>query len=213
MTVLLDIMIVIIASTRRSLHSPMYLFLKNFLLSEMCLVIVIVPNMLHIIWMDGATISVAGCVTQNYLFVSSGTSESYFLTAMSYDRYLAICKPLHYHTTMSHTLQYFLVIFCWMLGFLLTLITLSFVALLEFCGQNVIDHYFCDLAPLVDIACSDTTGLEIEIFVVTIPMIAVPFLLTLPPIHPAQERHTPPSADPHQQFTTPELHTVDGSPT
>nr|DBA29806.1 TPA: hypothetical protein GDO54_005866 [Pyxicephalus adspersus] len=178
-TVLLDIIIISLVSTRRSLHSPMYLFLKHFLLSEMCLVIVIVPNMLHIIWMDGATISVAGCITQSYLFVASGNSECYLLTAMSYDRYLAICKPLHYSTIMNCTLQNFLVIFCWMLGFLLTLITLSFVVLLKFCGRNVIDHYFCDLAPLVGIACSDTTDMEIEIFVMTTPMIAVPFLLTL----------------------------------
>nr|DBA29803.1 TPA: hypothetical protein GDO54_005863 [Pyxicephalus adspersus] len=179
MTVLLDNMIAVLVSTKGSLHSPMYLFLKNFLLSEMCLVTVIAPNMLRIIWMDGAAMTIPGCIIQSYLFVSSGTSECYFLTAMSYDRYLAICKPLHYTTIMSHTLQYFLVIFCWMLGFCLTLVTLSFVALLKFCGRNVIDHYFCDLAPLLDIACSDTTALQTDIFVLSIPSVAMPFLLTI----------------------------------
>nr|DBA29804.1 TPA: hypothetical protein GDO54_005864 [Pyxicephalus adspersus] len=178
-TVLLDGMIVTPMQTRRSLHSPMYFFLKNFLLSEMCLVVIVVPNMLYIIWMDGATISITGCITQSYLFVSTGSSDCYLLTVMSYDRYLAICKPLHYHTIMNRTFQCFLVLFCWMLGFLLPLITLSFLALLKFCGRNVIDHYFCDLAPLMDTACSDTTGLQIDTFVLSIPMVAVPFLLTI----------------------------------
>ncbi|CAI9540138.1 unnamed protein product [Staurois parvus] len=157
----------------------MYLFLKNFLFSEMCFVNVTIPNMLRIIWMDGANVSITGCIAQSYLFVSSGTTECYFLTAMSYDRYLAICNPLHYNRIMGHTLQYFLVIFCWMLGFLLTLITLSLLVMLKFCGRNVIDHYFCDLAPFVTIACSDTSALEIDIFVLTIPMAAVPFVLII----------------------------------
>ncbi|XP_077329757.1 olfactory receptor 6N1-like [Lithobates pipiens] len=178
-TMLLDIMIIILVSTRQSLHSPMYMFLQNFLFSEMCLVTFIVPNMLRIIWMDGATISVTGCITQSYLFVSSGSSECYLLTAMSYDRYLAICKPLHYNTIMDHTLQYFLVIVCWMLGFLLPLIPLSLLIMLKFCGYHVIDHYFCDLAPFVNIACSDTSALQIDIFVLTIPVVAVPFVLII----------------------------------
>ncbi|CAI9569634.1 unnamed protein product [Staurois parvus] len=177
--VFLDVMIIILVSTRESLQSPMYLFLRNFLFSEMCSVMVIVPNMLRIIWKDGATISVTGCIAQSYLFVSSGTTECYFLTAMSYDRYLAICKPLHYNSIMGHTLQYFIVLFCWMLGFLLTLITLGFLALLKFCDRYIIDHYFCDLAPFIDIACSDTSGLQIDTFVLSVPMVAIPFLLTV----------------------------------
>ncbi|XP_077329755.1 olfactory receptor 6N1-like [Lithobates pipiens] len=179
MTVLLDIMIIILVSTKTSLHSPMYMFLTIFLLSEMCLVTVIVPNMLRIIWMDGATMSVTGCIIQSYLYVSSGTSECYLLTVMSYDRYLAICRPLHYNTIMGHNLQYFLIVSCWMLGFILGLIPMSLLVMLKFCGRNNIDHYFCDLAPFVTIACSDTSGLEIEIFVLTIPMVAVPFILII----------------------------------
>nr|DBA29810.1 TPA: hypothetical protein GDO54_005870 [Pyxicephalus adspersus] len=178
-TVLLDFMIIILVSMTKSLHSPMYMFLKSFLFSEVCFVTVIVPNMLRIIWADGATISVPGCIAQTYLFVSSGTSECYLLTAMSYDRYLAICTPLHYNTIMDNTLQYFLVISCWMLGFLLGLIPMSLLVMLKFCGQHIIDHYFCDLAPFVNIACSDTSGLEIEIFVLTIPMVALPFILII----------------------------------
>ncbi|XP_040197745.1 olfactory receptor 11A1-like [Rana temporaria] len=129
--------------------------------------------------MDGATISVTACITQSYLFVASGATECYLLTVMSYDRYLAICKPLHYNTIMDDTLQYFLVIFCWISTFLLTLIPLSILVMLKFCGQNVIDHYFCDLAPFVTIACSDTSVLEIDIFVLTIPMVALPCVLII----------------------------------
>ncbi|CAI9569635.1 unnamed protein product [Staurois parvus] len=177
-TMFLDIMIIIFVSTRKSLQSPIYLFLTHFLFSEICLVTVIVPNMLHILWMDGANVSVTGCFTQSFFYMSSGTSECYLLTVMSYDRYLAICKPLHYNTIMDHNLQYFLVSICWMLGFLVTLITMIFLSLFKFCGRNVIDHYFCDLAPFLDIACSETSSLQIYIFVLSVPIIAAPFLLT-----------------------------------
>ncbi|CAI9569638.1 unnamed protein product [Staurois parvus] len=179
MTVLLDIIIIILVSTRKSLHLPMYLFLSNFLFSEMCLVTVVIPNMLRIIWLDGATISIIGCITQNYFFVSSGTSECYLLAVMSYDRYLAICKPLHYNTIMDHSFQYFLVISCWIFGFLVTLITFSFLLDLKFCNKNLIDHYFCDLSPFVDLACSDTYALQIDTYVMAFPHIAIPFILVV----------------------------------
>ncbi|CAI9569637.1 unnamed protein product [Staurois parvus] len=178
-TVLLDTMVIILVSTRESLHSPMYSFLRNFLFSEMCFVTVIVPNMLRIIWMDGATISVIGCITQNYFYACSGTSECYLLTAMSCDRYLAICKPLHYNTIMSHNLQYFLVIFCWAFGFLLAFIPVCLLVMLKFCGLNVIDHYFCDLAPFVNIACSDTSALQFYTFLLINVMVTIPFVLII----------------------------------
>ncbi|XP_077327784.1 olfactory receptor 5G26-like [Lithobates pipiens] len=106
-------------------------------------------------------------------------SECYLLAAMAYDRYLAICKPLLYNKIMSQKFQYSLVIFCWMLGFTSTLITMSLLTQLKFCGPNIIDHYFCDLAPFVDLACSDTSVLEMEIFIFSFPIMVIPFILIL----------------------------------
>ncbi|KAM5171501.1 olfactory receptor 10A7-like [Mantella aurantiaca] len=178
-TVLLDIMIVVLVSTQKSLNSPMYFFLKNFILAELFLVTLVVPNMLRVIWLDGATISIPGCLTQIYFYCASGTSECYLLAVMSYDRYLAICKPLHYHIIMDHRFQNFLIVFCWVFGFLLTLITFSFLLDLKFCSKNAIDHYFCDLSPFVDLACSDTAALQIDTFVMSFPHIAFPFILVV----------------------------------
>ncbi|XP_040197744.1 olfactory receptor 11A1-like [Rana temporaria] len=135
--------------------------------------------MLKIIWLNGAFISIPGCIAQSYLYCASGSTECYLLAAMAYDRYLAICKPLLYNKIMSQKLQYSLVIFCWMLGFTSTLITMSLLTQLQFCGPNIIDHYFCDLAPFVDLACSDTSVLEMEIFILSFPIMVIPFILIL----------------------------------
>nr|DBA29807.1 TPA: hypothetical protein GDO54_005867 [Pyxicephalus adspersus] len=178
-TVLLDFSIITLVSTRQCLFSPMYFFLKNFLGSEIFVVTLIVPNLLHVIWLEGAPISVPGCIAQSYLYCGSGSTECYLLAAMAYDRYLAICKPLHYNTIMDPRLQYFLVIFCWVFGFLLTVITLSLLVELKFCNRNIIDHYFCDLVPLMDLACSDIYALQMEILVLSIPILLIPFVFVL----------------------------------
>ncbi|XP_053575511.1 olfactory receptor 6B1-like [Bombina bombina] len=177
MTITLNIMIIILVSTRQQLHPPMYFFLKQLSAMEIILVTIIVPNMLHVIWLDGALISVKGCITQSYLFFSVGSTGCYLLTVMSYDRYVAICSPLLYNTIMDLTLQHLLVICCWMLGFLLNIIKLVFLCNVQFCELNVIDHFFCDLSPILELACSDTFGFKIEILVLAIPVIIVPFIL------------------------------------
>ncbi|XP_040197743.1 olfactory receptor-like protein HbT3 [Rana temporaria] len=175
----IDGVIIVAVSTRKFAASPMYLFIKNFLCSEMLLVTLVVPNMLRVIWLNGATISIPCCIAQSYLYCASGSTESYLLSAMAYDRYLAICKPLLYNKIMSQNLQHSLVIFCWVLGFMSTLITMGFVTQLKFCGPNIIDHYFCDLAPFVDLACSDTSSFEMEILILSFPIMVIPFILVL----------------------------------
>ncbi|XP_063785694.1 olfactory receptor 11H4-like [Pseudophryne corroboree] len=98
---------------------------------------------------------------------------------MSYDRYLAICNPLRYSTIMTIKLQYTLVIYCWVFGFLLTQITLYFLSQLEFCGPNVIDHFFCDVGPFVELSCSYTYALQLEVMIISIPIIVIPFILVV----------------------------------
>nr|DBA29808.1 TPA: hypothetical protein GDO54_005868 [Pyxicephalus adspersus] len=179
MTVAFNILIITLVSTKKCLNFPMYFFLKHFLGSEMFSVTFVTPNLLRMLWLGGAPMSISGCIAQSYLCGVTGSTDCYLLAAMAYDRYLAICRPLYYNLIMDLGLQYFLVIFSWLMGFLLTLITLSFLVKLKFCGRSIIDHYFCDLSPLIDLTCSDISAFQIEIFVLSVPVIVMPFIFVL----------------------------------
>ncbi|XP_075131777.1 olfactory receptor 11A1-like [Leptodactylus fuscus] len=98
---------------------------------------------------------------------------------MAYDRYLAICNPLRYSTIMGTRRQKSLVIYCWVFGFLLTQITLNFLCQLQFCGPHVINHFFCDLAPFVQLTCSHKIAFQLMILIFAIPSITIPFILVI----------------------------------
>ncbi|XP_075433857.1 olfactory receptor 11L1-like [Ascaphus truei] len=175
MTLSSNLLIIALVSTSHHLHSPMYFFLVHLSLSDILLTTVIVPNMLRLIWEEGGTMSVTGCISQLHFFASSVATESLLLTVMSYDRYLAIGHPLRYTTIMNFKLRLLLVIWSWLLGFAMTILLILPISQLQFCGPNVIDHFFCDFAPLLKHSCSDTSFLEIEIFVLTFPVSFLPF--------------------------------------
>ncbi|XP_063785691.1 olfactory receptor 10AG1-like [Pseudophryne corroboree] len=179
MILVLNSMIIVLVSTRPQLFSPVYFFLQKLSINEIVLVTVIIPNMLRVIWLEGATISIMCCIAQTYLSVALGCSECHLLTVMSYDRYLAICNPLRYSTIMNIKRQHSLVIYCWVFDFLVTQITLNFLCQLQFCGPNVIDHFFCDLGPFIELACSSTYALQLEIFIFAVPVIIIPFILVV----------------------------------
>ncbi|XP_075434341.1 olfactory receptor 11L1-like [Ascaphus truei] len=179
MTLSGNLLIIALVSTSHQLHSPMYFFLAHLSLSDILHTTVIVPNMLRLIWGEGGTMSVAGCICQLYFFSCSGGTECFLLTAMSYDRYLAICHPLRYTTIMNLKLRLLLVIWSWLLGLAVTTILVLPISQLQFCDLNVIDHFFCDFAPLVKHSCSDTSFIEIEIFVLSIPVFLLPFTFIL----------------------------------
>ncbi|XP_063785680.1 olfactory receptor 6F1-like [Pseudophryne corroboree] len=176
LTLMINSMIIVLVSTRPQLHSPMYFFLQQLSCSEIVFLTVVVPNMLRVIWLEGATISITGCITQTYIYCATGCTECHLLAVMSYDRYLAICHPLRYTTIMTNKLQQSLVIYCWAFGFLLTQITLNFLCQLEFCGPNVIDHFFCDSGPFVELTCSHTDALQLAFFIVAVPIMVIPFI-------------------------------------
>ncbi|XP_069817228.1 olfactory receptor 6F1-like [Dendropsophus ebraccatus] len=179
LTLMINTMVIVLVSIKLQLHSPMYFFLQQLSFIETTFLTVIVPNMLRVIWLEGATISVAGCITQAYLYCAVGCAECHLLTVMAYDRYLAICNPLRYNTIMNTRLQHSLVVYCWVFGFLLTQITLNFLCQLHFCGPHVIDHFFCDLAPFVELSCSHRSALQLEIFIGAVPIIILPFALVV----------------------------------
>ncbi|KAM6181679.1 LOW QUALITY PROTEIN: olfactory receptor 11H6-like [Erethizon dorsatum] len=134
------------------LHTPMYILLANFSFLEICYVNSDVPNMLVNFLSRAKTISFTRCLLQLYFFFCLGTTECLFLSIMAYDRFLAICRPLHYPNIMTTKFCYSLVSLCWVYGFLWFLIPVILITQLPFCGPNVIDDFLCDLGPLLALA-------------------------------------------------------------
>ncbi|XP_056409293.1 olfactory receptor 6B1-like [Hyla sarda] len=174
-----NLLIIFLVSTSQRLRSPMFFFLGHLALTDIFLVSNIVPKLLDVIIREGGAIPFVDCFAQFYFYGVSICAECFLLTAMSYDRYLAICRPLHYTSLMSVQLRYSLVLSSWGLGFILALMTFLLVFDLDFCGPNVINHFFCDFAPLVELACSDITGVSIEMPVLSTFLILSPFLFII----------------------------------
>ncbi|KAM9296599.1 olfactory receptor 6F1-like [Gastrophryne carolinensis] len=171
------IMMLILSSQRLKL--PMYFFLNHLSLCDVFSTTNIIPNMLHILLLEGVPMPVTQCFVQFYLFGCSTSTESFLLTVMSYDRYLAICYPLHYLSIMNVQLCFHLVAASWLFGFGLTLIPVILLSTLEYCGPDIIDHFFCDLGPLLKLSCSNSNTVETEIIVFSIPIILFPFIFIM----------------------------------
>ncbi|XP_062992599.1 olfactory receptor 2AP1-like [Elgaria multicarinata webbii] len=174
-----NILIVALVVLNKHLHTPMYFFLGNLSFLEACYSSNIFPRMLSALMTGDRTISFSSCFTQWYLFGSLEAAECCLLCVMSYDRYLAICKPLHYTITMKTTTCIQLAAASWINGFIVFLILLNLMLQLTFCGPSEMDHYFCDYFPLLKLSCSDTSMVEIMSFVVAAIFTLPPFLLTL----------------------------------
>ncbi|XP_073479949.1 olfactory receptor 1468-like [Aquarana catesbeiana] len=161
----------------KTLHSPMYFFLSQLCLSDIMLTTDITPNMLNIVLHGQSSISFSGCIFQFCCYSIIEGFECYLLTVMSYDRYLAICSPLHYTCIMKQTLCIKLVLASWIFSFFLTFLSILEICQLEFCGPNVIDYLFCDLFPVVELSCSDISRLQMEITLLGFPVLILPFLV------------------------------------
>uniref|UniRef100_A0A8C8Z8J1 Olfactory receptor n=1 Tax=Prolemur simus TaxID=1328070 RepID=A0A8C8Z8J1_PROSS len=146
------------------LHTPMYFFLSNLSLVDFCYSSVIAPNMLVNFWVENPVISFNECATQFFFFGSFAGIEGFLLAVMAYDRYVAICKPLLYTVLMSPHLSALLVLVTYLAGFINAAIHTGFTFQLSFCHSNVINHFFCDIPPLLKLSCSDTHVNEIVIF-------------------------------------------------
>ncbi|XP_075439582.1 olfactory receptor 11A1-like [Ascaphus truei] len=179
MTLTGNLLIIVLVSTSHKLHSPMYFFLRHLSVTDILITATIVPNMLNVILEEGATISFNSCITQFNVYGVSVDSECLLLTVMSYDRYLAICHPLRYTFIMDIRLQYHLVFWSWFLGFTLTLCITTQLCMLQFCGPNVIDHVFCDLAPILELSCTDTSFFKLETVVVSVPVTFFSFIFII----------------------------------
>ncbi|XP_075715743.1 olfactory receptor 1500-like [Rhinoderma darwinii] len=174
-----NMMVILLVTRSRSLQSPMFFFLTQLSLSDSLIATSIIPNTLYVVIDNEATITFTGCLTQFYFFSASLALESFLLTGMSYDRYLAICYPLQYNNIMDYLFCMKFILFSWVLSFSVILNHVLAICNLQFCGPNVIDHYFCDLAPLLELSCSDTFIVQVEVTLLVIPMALVQFLLVI----------------------------------
>ncbi|ELW66895.1 olfactory receptor 5AN1 [Tupaia chinensis] len=149
------------------LHTPMYFFLSNLSFIDTCYVTSTVPKMLSNFFQEQQTITFVGCVVQYFVFSTMGLSECCLMTAMAYDRYAAICKPLLYSSIMSPTLCAQMVLGSYMTGLIAALSQICALLQLHFCGPNVIRHFFCDLPQLITLSCSDTFFVQVMLAVLT----------------------------------------------
>nr|XP_006114102.1 olfactory receptor 6C75-like [Pelodiscus sinensis] len=178
-TVAGNILVVLLIVTDKHLHTPMYYLLGNLSWLETCLISTLLPKLLASLLTGDRTISVKGCMVQLYFFGIMSTAESLLLTAMSYDRYLAICQPLRYPVLMNGRVCCQLVAGSWMSS--LTTCTTGMVLLLQstFCHSGEIDHFFCDFSPMLELSCDDSQTLKLLTFIIAIMWTLVPCLLTL----------------------------------
>ncbi|GAB1300617.1 Olfactory receptor [Apodemus speciosus] len=178
-TVLGNILIILAISTDSRLHTPMYFFLSNLSFMDVCFSSTTVPKVLAIYILGSQTISFSGCLTQLYFLCVFAGMDDYLLAVMAYDRYVAICYPLHYTTKMTHQLCTLLVVGSWVVANLNCLLHALLIARLSFCGNNIIPHFFCDATPLLKLSCSDTQLNELMIHTEGAVVMVTPFACIL----------------------------------
>ncbi|XP_005338896.2 olfactory receptor 12D1 [Ictidomys tridecemlineatus] len=171
------ILMIVISDPR--LHSPMYFFLGNMSCLDICYSTVTLPKMLENFFSTHKAISFMGCISQLHFFHFLGSTESLLLAVMAFDRFVAICKPLHYTIIMNPKLFTQMAITIWAIGFFHALLHSIMTSHLNFCGPNHIHHFFCDVKPLLELACGNTELNQRLLNTVTGTLAIGPFFLTL----------------------------------
>ncbi|XP_006902375.1 PREDICTED: olfactory receptor 10AG1-like [Elephantulus edwardii] len=161
------------------LQKPMYFFLANFSFLEICYVSVILPRMLVTVWTQDRSISLLECATQMCFFLVFGATECFLLAVMAYDRYVAICNPLHYPLVMNEKICVNLAFGSWVIGMPVQIGETVQIFSLQFCDSNQINHFFCDIPPIIKLACGNTFINEMVVYVVTMLIAAVPCMWIL----------------------------------
>ncbi|XP_044840939.1 olfactory receptor 6M1-like [Mauremys mutica] len=171
--------IITLICTDYRLQLPMYFFLCNLSLIEILMTMTVVPKMLENFLSERKTISFYGCLAQSYFYFLLGISEYVLLAMMSYDRYVAMCYPLSYSIIMNGKVCVWLVVGSWMGGFFSILVPTVIKLGLPYCGPNIINHFFCDSAPLLHLACADIQLVEFIDFIISLPVLLGSLLLTV----------------------------------
>ncbi|XP_056428099.1 olfactory receptor 2G3-like isoform X2 [Hyla sarda] len=174
-----NIVIITLSRISSRLHTPMYFFLSNLSFLDIWFTSSIAPKMLINFLSVRKSISFNGCVAQMFISLSLGGTECYLLLSMAYDRYVAICAPLHYTNIMHPVLCIKMAICSWIGGIVNSLIHTVFAMQLPYCGPNVINHFFCEVPSVLELACADTSLNKTVIFFFAIVVVMGPFFLIL----------------------------------
>ncbi|XP_008592595.1 PREDICTED: olfactory receptor 6Y1 [Galeopterus variegatus] len=179
LTLLENLVIILTIRSDGQLHKPMYFFLSHLSFLEMWYVTVISPKMLVDFLSHDKSISFNGCMTQLYFFVTFVCTEYILLAVMAFDRYVAICNPLRYPVIMTNGLCGALAGGSWFSGLTTAMIKMIFIARLHYCGTPHINHYFCDISPLLNVSCDDSSQAELVDFFLALMVIAVPLCVVV----------------------------------
>ncbi|XP_049737332.1 olfactory receptor 7D4-like [Elephas maximus indicus] len=174
-TVLGNLFIILAVSSDARLYTPMYFFLSNLSFVDICFITTTVPKMLVNIQTQSKDISYIGCLTQVYFFTIFAGLENFLLTIMAYDRFVAICHPLHYMLIMNAQLCVLLVLMSWVIIFWVALLHILLITRLKFYIGTEIPHFFCELSQIIKVACSDTLINNIFLYVLTALLSVFPF--------------------------------------
>ncbi|XP_034278754.2 olfactory receptor 6F1-like [Pantherophis guttatus] len=179
LTILGNLAIILLIIIYQHLHTPMYIFLYNLALLEMWFTTASIPKILAILLGGSRSISFSCCILQLYFIFSFGCTEQLLLAVMAYDRYLAICYPLHYSTIMTINLSCKIALGCWLGSFLLICIPTYMVTTLTFCGPNVINNFYCNLDSWIILSCTDTRFIELTFFSMAVIVVIGSCMITL----------------------------------
>ncbi|XP_040294236.1 olfactory receptor 6C4-like [Bufo bufo] len=177
LTLLGNITLISITRIYTNLRTPMYLFLANFSFLEIGYTTVTVPRMLADLLSGNKSISFKSCLTQMYFFFLFGTTEFFILALMGFDRYMAICHPLHYTNIMNKPLCYKLIFGSWISGCMTPTVPTIVLSQKPFCGSKIINHFFCDVGPMVKLSSPDTLFLDIFVFMISAVIVLGSLLL------------------------------------
>ncbi|XP_048196619.1 olfactory receptor 19-like [Perognathus longimembris pacificus] len=175
LTVLGNLLIIMASISDHRLHTPMYFFLANLSFVDVCITSTTVPKMLLNIQTHSRAISYKSCITQMYFFLLFSVLDIFLLTVMAYDRFVAICHPLHYAVIMSPWLCVWLVLGSWVVSVLHSILQSAMVLRLSFCAYSEIPHFFCELNQVVHSACSDTFLNDLVIYLAAVFLACFPF--------------------------------------
>ncbi|XP_069819518.1 olfactory receptor 10A7-like [Dendropsophus ebraccatus] len=178
-TLLGNFTIITVITLDSLLHTPMYYFLRNLSFLEMCYITVTLPKVLHTFVAKKKTISFYGCCTQMFCFFTLGVTECFILTVMAYDRFVAICNPLRYFSVMNKSTCLKMTTVSWAFGNLISLGQTLSIFSLPYCGPNLINHFFCDIPPLLKLACTDASANQIAVSITGFIVLPLPFALVL----------------------------------
>ncbi|XP_008054204.1 olfactory receptor 10A7 [Carlito syrichta] len=178
-TLLGNFLIVTVTNVDPALQTPMYFFLRNLSLLEVCFMLVMVPKMLVDLVSPRKIVSFVGCGTQMYFFFFFGSSECFLISIMAYDCFVVICNPLCYSVVMNRSLCLWMTVGSWMSGVPVSMLQTAWMMVLPFCGPNIIGHFFCDGPPVLKLVTEDTTMYEMQALASTLLFIMFPFPLIL----------------------------------